>query len=467
MNASLFNRNVIKILVISVSILFVVLLALAAFWTWVYPSKNFAQILGSTVVNFDALVATSTPDRQKTTEERIAEAQERSSNVRGVYLAGGVAVDQGRGSTKIRDKVKELIRTTELNGVVIDVKEVDGLFLGENMKKTVKDFHDQGVWVIARLVVFRDLGGIKAHSVSYLKLKDGTIWKDNRGGAWLDPADPRAWAYIADVAKRSIDQGFDEIQFDYIRFPSDGDLSKAAYPVYDYKTPRYVYMKKFFTYLNKELKAHKPDIIISADLFGYVATASSDLSIGQRLADIGDSFDYISFMVYPSHYYAGFEMSADPARALPYIKYPYKSSNIKEVVSNHPYEVVYRSLLRARDFLDGKISNGTKNLKVSQSTTTAAVSTSTNILLTGSNVASTTPSLRISRARFRPWLQDFNLGADTKRGIFYDAEKVRAQIKAAEDSGSSGWLLWNASNIYTESALRKESESSALLKAKL
>ncbi|MDP3727488.1 MAG: putative glycoside hydrolase, partial [bacterium] len=144
-------------------------------------------------------------------------------------------------------------------------------------------------------------------------------------------------------------------------------------------------------------------------------------------------------MVYPSHYYAGFQVAADPKRNLPPLYYPYQSTNIADVAPNRPYDVVHRSLLIAGDVLAGR-----------------ATSTPTGPAASG--IATTTPQHMPvpmqKTAKLRPWLQDFDLSVDTARGIHYDAKKVRAQIDAAEDAGASGWLLWSPTNIYTKEALR-------------
>lgn len=443
----------VRTIVISIAVAVLVVGLGTAFWYWRSSGTGLADVLQGIATSTAPSSVTSTSTQEKTTEELIREAHERSANVRGVYMTGDVAVDRSRGGSVLRENIVRLAREGKINGVVIDVKEGGAVYLGERLRETVAEFHNAGAWVIGRLVVFRDTGSFKKHPEFYIKSKNGGLWRDHRGGTWMDAASPEAWEYIAGIAKRATDYGFDEIQFDYIRFPSDGDLSTAVYPVYDSKTPRYVYLKRFFAYLNKELKVHKPDIILSADLFGYVATSNSDLSIGQRLVDIGDSFDYISFMVYPSHYYGGFEMAADPTRGLPRVYFPYRSKNVADVVSSHPYEVVHRSLIRARDFLDGKIANGIRVQKAVVATSTGLSASST----VAGNAASSTPYQKISRAKFRPWLQDFNLGVDTARGIYYDANKVQAQMDAAEDAGASGWLLWNAGNVYTESALVRRS----------
>jgi hypothetical protein len=140
------------------------------------------------------------------------------------------------------------------------------------------------------------------------------------------------------------------------------------------------------------------------------------LEIGQRTQDASDLFDYVSFMLYPSHFYNGFMASADVQRGLPALDFKYTSATSADMVANHPYEVVLRSVLAASDLL-------------------SSLNSSTKV---------------------RPWLQDFDLAHDTKAGIYYNADRVKAQILGAKDGGAFGFLLWSASNVYTKGALESE-----------
>ena len=383
-------------------------------------------------------------DREKL-EARIRKAEERSQHAKGVYVTSTVAQDRGRVASKLRADILRLLEETELNAVVIDIKETEGgLIITNELRDLILELHQKDAWVIARLVVFKDGSQERVHPEWYLRRRLGTqapkatttltIWRDRRGGSWLDPASREVWAYQLAAAKAAADAGFDEIQFDYIRFPSDGDVAAIAYPVYDGARPKYEVLREFFGFLHDELKAYRPELVLSADLFGYVALESEDLGIGQRLADIGENFDYVSLMVYPSHYYGGLEVAADQGRNLPAVAYPYRASDPSRAAASHPYEVVYRTLLIADDVLSGR------------ATSTPASATST--------AASLPASAR--RVKLRPWLQDFDLAVDSARGIRYDASKVRAQIDAAEAAGASGWLLWSPDNVYTRDALKPE-----------
>ncbi len=411
-------------------------------------------------------------EKKKSPEEMLAEALEKSKEIRGLYMTADVASDTGAGATRLRNHLVYLAETTEINGLVIDVKEVCGPDYNEaQIKNLLQELHAKNIWTIARIVVFKDVSQIEAHPDWYLKREspiavgnecwnkkhliekydnrsgstqiamqkdaEPPLWRDKRGGYWLDPAHPEARRYILDFSKKMIDFGFDELQFDYIRFPSDGDVQNAIYPVWDGKTPKFMVLKSFFEFLKENLKEYKPDIILSVDLFGYAALRTGDVGIGQRLEDIGDNFDYISFMVYPSHYYNGLFLYADPARDLPAVNF-----NRPEARAN-PDVVVYRSLLAARDFLDGKIATSTEVVSLSEGTGTTTVEELVN------------PVSRF-RARLRPWLEDFFHEDDQAAGRPYGVEKMRLQIEAAERVEKHGWLLWNAANVYTEEALKRE-----------
>ena len=356
-------------------------------------------------------------------QEKIAlieTAKEKSSQVKGVYMNEFITNSQTPIAFNTRQSIKNLLDETELNGVVIDVKEAYGPNLPSSLRKLIDEFHQKDVWVIARICAFRDSSLKETKPELYLKDVTATtsdnFWQDAGGGYWLDPQNPEVQEYIIDFAKQGIDFGFDELQFDYVRFPSDGNLKNIVYPSYDGTKEKYEVIREFFLKLSDSLREHKPSIILSVDLFGDIATQYQALEIGQRLIDAAKPFDYISFMLYPSHFYGGFIVPEDSQRQLPALSFPYKdetTTSTLDLVSNNPYSVVLRSVLEARDYL----------------------------------------ALFNYQTKIRPWLQDFNLKFDMERGIFYDAEKIKAQIQAAKDGGAAGWLLWNSSNIYTADAL--------------
>jgi hypothetical protein len=204
----------------------------------------------------------------------------------------------------------------------------------------------------------------------------------------MDPACKEVWNYNLELAKEAAHRGFDEIQFDYVRFPSDGKISLCTFPYWDQRTPKYEIIRGFFALASAELSPYR--IPISVDLFGLTLWRDDDLNIGQRIIDAMYYVDYICPMVYPSHYPSHFMGFKNPA--------------------DHPYEIVYQSLIRGQSIL----------------------------LQAG------------ARAQLRPWLQDFDLGAN------YDRNKVILQKRAVYDAQSFGWVLWNPKNRYTEEALEAD-----------
>lgn len=403
---------------------------------------------------------------EKSPEELRDDALARSSEIKGLYMTADVANDQGAGATRLRNRIIGLAKTTEINGMVIDVKEVCGPdYHRAHLKALLDTLHRDHIWAIGRIVTFKDASQIYAHPEWYLKQKspkkvfdqcanrkylrvagtgatNNNFWQDNKGGYWLDAASPGAREYIFSFAKQMIDLGFDELQFDYVRFPSDGDVDAAIYPAWNHKTPKYEVMKSFFSGLGASLRAYKPDIIISADLFGYAALQYGDVGIGQRLQDIGESFDYVSFMVYPSHYYSGLYLEPNALHNLPAVALDAKG------VRTHPDITVGRSLQAARDFLDGAQRTAIVTASTISTSSPQAMATPVSAELKAAEAR--------SHVRLRPWLEDFFHEQDKVAHRPYGAQKVRTQIDAAERVERHGWLLWNASNVYTDGALKKE-----------
>ncbi len=319
--------------------------------------------------------------------------------LKAIYMTSWVA-----GTKSIREKLVKIIDDTELNALVIDIKDYTGqnaLTDGRmpDIKEFIRTLHEKEVYVIGRIAVFQDPLFVKERpELAVKRASDGGVWKDRKGITWLDAAGEEAWERAVTLARESYALGFDEINFDYIRFPSDGDMEDIAYPFYDKTmTTKPEVLRQFFAYLDKELS--DLPLPISADLFGLTTSAKSDLGIGQILEDAAPHFDYIAPMVYPSHFAAGFEGFKNPAA--------------------NPYEVVKYSMDEA--------------VKKLTSTTTPAFA-----------------SASARQGKLRPWLQDFDLGAD------YTADMVRAQIEATYDAGLTSWMLWDPSNKYTRDALDED-----------
>ena len=347
--------------------------------------------------------------------------------IKAIYITSWIA-----GIPKEMDRLINLIKETELNAVVIDIKDYSGYISydiqNSNIEKyktkeiripkinaLIKKLHDENIYVIARITVFQDPVLAKARPDLAVQSKaTGKTWKDRKGLAWMDPASKEVWDYIVSIAKDAFSRGFDEVNFDYIRFPSDGNMSDLVYPIYDGKNTKSGVIRSFMKYLREETKGNK----ISVDLFGLSTVNSDDLGIGQIIENAYPYFDFVCPMVYPSHYASGFLGYKNPAL--------------------YPYEVVKYSMEIALQRL--------KNCEKANNPT----STSTNATTSTSTV--TFPKCFANPiAKLRPWLQDFDLGAD------YTAEMVRKQIQAVYDAGlSDGWMLWDPKNVYTKEALNNK-----------
>lgn len=322
--------------------------------------------------------------------------------LKALYISSWVA-----GSPNFRDSIIKIIDETEINAIVIDVKDstgkisfkIDDPFIKEinsaenriaNVLALTELLHKKNIYIIGRVSVFQDpYLANKKPEWAITRLSDGGVWKDRKGLSFLDPTKKEVMDYTISIAKASYGLGFDEINFDYIRYPSDGNMKDINYKLKEGET-RADNMEKFFKYLNTEMKKDV-NIPISADLFGLTTEAKDDMGIGQLWEKAIPHFDYVCPMVYPSHYPKGHMGYNSPA--------------------SYPYEVINQAL-------KGAIAK------------TKAIGEDPN--------------------KIRPWLQDFDLGA------VYTKELVRAQIKATNDNGLASWMLWDPSNKYTPSALIKE-----------
>jgi hypothetical protein len=222
----------------------------------------------------------------------------------------------------IRQRVLELVERTELNAVVIDIKGDRGLIpyrtsvpaaldSGALGPVIIKDFDEQlaawkgrGIYTIARIVAFKD--NVRANArpdLAVIDTRTGKPWIDRENLAWLDPFREENWDYIISVAKEAALKGFDEIQFDYVRFPTDGKLSAARYSQANSPATRLPAIAGFLAKARRELGP--TGAFLAADIFGYTAFNTNDTDIGQRIEELSVSLDYICPMVYPSGYHLG------------------------------------------------------------------------------------------------------------------------------------------------------------------
>jgi hypothetical protein len=238
--------------------------------------------------------------------------------IRGVHVTGPLMTLPG--------KFKEYLALKKdgLNTLEIDLKDESGNVSFEkgapaiarhdgaaqayfDARAVAKQAHAAGVYLIGRVVTFEDPITAVAHPELAIHKSDGSLWHTNGGLAWLNPYNRTAWKYDVDVAVAAAKAGFDEIQFDYVRFPSDGDLSIIRFPG-AHAQPKNRTIPAFLRYARARL--HPLGVRISADVFGL--SANHDLGIGQYPSQIGDIVDALYPMVYPSHYTSGEYNLADP-----------------------------------------------------------------------------------------------------------------------------------------------------------
>src|SRR3989344_3914135 len=250
---------------------------------------------------------------------------ETPKSLKSLYMTACVAA-----TPSWRNSLKEIVDNTELNAVIIDIKDYSGnLSYNGNvnckvadLKEFIAELHENDIYVIGRITVFQDPYYANLHPELAVKSKStGSVWRDNKGLSFIDVGAKPFWDYIIEISRTSHDLGFDELNFDYIRYPSDGSMQDANYTWMDASSTKAEMLENFFIYLHKSLKdttiggGEVP--VISADLFGMTTTTSSDMGIGQILEKTLPYFDYVAPMVYPSHYPSGWNGLSHPA-ANPY-----------------------------------------------------------------------------------------------------------------------------------------------------
>jgi hypothetical protein len=250
----------------------------------------------------------------------------RPQSIRAAYLTY-----YGFGDKGIRNRVLDLVDRTELNAVVIDVKGDRGwiiyptrveqaLAVGAQGPATLRGFDDmmadlkaRGVYTIARIVTFKDNVLATARpDLAVVDTRTGKPWMDRENLAWVDPFREEVWNYNIALAKEAIERGFDEVQFDYVRFPTDGKLAAARYMKPVSKETRLPTIAAFLERARRELGAR--GAYVAADLFGYTAFNENDTDIGQRIEELAPHLDYICPMVYPSGYHVGIPGYRNPVQ---------------------------------------------------------------------------------------------------------------------------------------------------------
>ncbi len=308
----------------------------------------------------------------------------------------------GIGNRGLREAALRLIRNTELNALVIDVKGDRGMIAYRSaiplaaqvgaqslitipdLSGLVKSLHDQGIYAIARIVVFKDNLLALSRPDLAVHYAGGGIFRDREHLAWTDPFNKEVWDYNIAVAVEAAKAGFDEIQFDYVRLPDARGLS--------YEMPwtlanRVSAIDGFLAAARRALVPY--NVFLGVDIFGYVIWNLDDTKIGQMLPNIVGIADYVCPMLYPSCFQFGIPGYRNPVQ--------------------HPYEIVNLSLMRALE------------------------------------------RTHVPSIRFRPWIQAFRDYAFG--GKRFGGPEIRTQINAAQKAGSDGWMLWNPNNRYSEDGL--------------
>ena len=248
----------------------------------------------------------------------------------------------GAGSTRLRESALDIIGKTDLNAIVIDVKSDRGIIayktdvplateIGAQKMITIKhihrlmdDLHQEGIYTIARIVVFKDNVLALARPDLAVRTAGGAIWRDREGLAWTDPFSKQVWDYNIDVAVAAAKDGFDEIQFDYVRFP---DAKGLMFSEPNTRQNRVAAITGFLADARKRLIPY--NVFLSADIFGYVIWNLNDTGIGQNLEEMAQQVDYISPMLYPSGFQYGIPGYPNPVL--------------------HPHQIVYLSLRKAEE----------------------------------------------------------------------------------------------------------------------
>ncbi len=382
----------------------------------------FPSIFPDTYVNEARVSASLTKESDTSPKQNLPEVThiQTPEAVKAIYMTQCVV-----GTPSFRKKLVDLVDTTELNSIMIDIKDFSGTIGfktqspllapasmkgcgASDMREFIATLHEKNIYVIGRITVFQDPFYTKAHPEQAVQSKQGGVWKDRKGLSFIDVSSRDYWDVVVQLSKESYEIGFDELNYDYIRYPSDGNMSDTVF----INPNKQEALETFFKYLHE--KVSPLGVVTSADLFGMTTVAYDDMGIGQILERALPYFDYIAPMVYPSHFAKNFNGYPDP------------NKNVYGVIAHSMGEAVKRT-----------------------------EATTTRFAFIGAEpIASTSPQLykkpAYPRTKLRPWLQDFSYGGT------YGPKEVRDQIQATYDVELTSWMLWSPSNKYTSSALNKE-----------
>ena len=426
--------------------------------------------------------------------------------VKGIYVSGPMAGTAGM------DNLIALVDRTELNALVIDVKNDDGYLTCEldvplaeqigSEKHYIKDLpalvqtcKEKNIYLIARVVAFKD--PILAEKMPEWSLhnSDGSIFRDKSGLAWVNPYRKEVWEYLASVGEAAIKAGFDEVQYDYVRFSTDSRMKQVDFGDSTKGRTKTEAISGFTLYASERI--HAAGGRISADVYGVVIDSEEDQQIvGQNYVEMSRSLDAISPMIYPSHYGPyNYQIPVPDAQPYDTVLAAMQASKMvlagldpktgkkpvsadvsgndavdaaivggEAVSGNNAADTAADSQSTsgttavsgndaAQDAEDAQAADGAQAAADAQAAEDAAAKT---FALSKEEIAQLDPTTGV-QATVRPWLQDFT-ATWVKGHISYGPEEIRAQIQAVYDAGYEEWILWNAANRYTEGGLLTQEE---------
>ena len=426
--------------------------------------------------------------------------------VKGIYVSGPMAGTAGM------DNLIALVDRTELNALIIDVKNDDGYLTCEldvplaeqigSEKHYIKDLpalvqtcKEKNIYLIARVVAFKD--PILAEKMPEWSLhnSDGSIFRDKSGLAWVNPYRKEVWEYLASVGEAAIKAGFDEVQYDYVRFSTDSRMKQVDFGDSTKGRTKTEAISGFTLYASERI--HAAGGRISADVYGVVIDSEEDQQIvGQNYVEMSRSLDAISPMIYPSHYGPyNYQIPVPDAQPYDTVLAAMQASKMvlagldpktgkkpvsadvsgndavdaaitggEAVSGNNAADTAADSQSTSgttavsgndavQDAKDAQAADGAQAAADAQAAEDAAVKTPA---LSKEEIAQLDPTTGV-QATVRPWLQDFT-ATWVKGHISYGPEEIRAQIQAVYDAGYEEWILWNAANRYTEGGLLTQEE---------
>lgn len=348
---------------------------------------------------------TATPESTKTVDSRTP------VKVKGVYVTSSVA------GSDLLSPLIELTDSTEVNAMVINVKDDNGKIsfkmdspLANEIKATtntipditnfIKELKEKNIYLIARIVAFKDPYLAEKRKDLAIKNQDGSIYRDSNGEGWVNPYNKKVWDYLIEIAGQAAAVGFDEVQFDYIRFSTSKGIDKANFGKTAKNKSKEEIIAEFTKYAYDKLKPL--GVFVSADVYGTIINSKTDAGlVGQNYVEMAKYLDYICPMIYPSHFGEGNYG----------IQYP----------DLEPEQIIYKALTASKEKLSAIAEDEHK-------------------------------------AIVRPWLQDFT-ATWVKHHMTYGGDELRAQINGVYNAGYEEWLVWNAGCVYSEDGLLVEGQS--------